>query len=546
MADRYWVGVDINWHLSTNWSLTSGGAGIPVGGVPTAVDDVFFDANGNALCYPSLDIVCNNMSLLSGTLVSLIINANAVINGDFLQEDGYFAPTGGPDHTLDFKGNWLSTGGSFSVGTGTGKDPECIFSGIGKTYALNQVGGASFQNVRFSGELTMSGTRLGQMNISQKLSITGILTLNRYGWTTICDIDLAGPNSGFDEFTGELKGTGRLWWRYREAHSLPLTGTINITYFRLRIEEPGSGSYDLDLAVGGWTNINQDWTHHGSEPFLDDDDDVNKISLASDLGATSSYEEYDEYYIIEDMPADILTATTTKVKVHFKAKLVPGVGGIPTLVALRAYLWDGTAWQDCGIAYFNSTSYVDNDCNISVHVSIDDLTKLNSMRLKIEQDFLIGGGPDKGTIEVTQAYVEVEGTKTWNPVCTLDPRIFGARCTVELEYTDVESTFRFKAGRHYFLGALWILGDDAVIDVATFDCDTYTAELWVGGKFDINQNAFPSATFNLLLGDGTHVFRGTVDFYYAYAAGAGTVLVVDPGYGTIILWPAGLRIIVLP
>ena len=61
IASRYWVGTDLNWHDANNWSLTSGGAG--GAGIPTASDDVFFDGNGNVLCWPSSDIECNNCLL---------------------------------------------------------------------------------------------------------------------------------------------------------------------------------------------------------------------------------------------------------------------------------------------------------------------------------------------------------------------------------------------------------------------------------------------------------------------------------------------------
>jgi len=45
MANRFWVGGDADWDATagTKWALTSGGAGGQA--VPTAADDVFFDAN---------------------------------------------------------------------------------------------------------------------------------------------------------------------------------------------------------------------------------------------------------------------------------------------------------------------------------------------------------------------------------------------------------------------------------------------------------------------------------------------------------------------
>jgi hypothetical protein len=48
LADRYWVGGTGTWSSSntTNWSASSGGAG--GASVPTAADNVFFDAGSDA------------------------------------------------------------------------------------------------------------------------------------------------------------------------------------------------------------------------------------------------------------------------------------------------------------------------------------------------------------------------------------------------------------------------------------------------------------------------------------------------------------------
>ena len=49
MADRYWVGGTANWDATagSKWALTSGGAGGQA--VPTASDDVYFDAASGAV-----------------------------------------------------------------------------------------------------------------------------------------------------------------------------------------------------------------------------------------------------------------------------------------------------------------------------------------------------------------------------------------------------------------------------------------------------------------------------------------------------------------
>ena len=233
MADRYWVGVDGDWHDGDNWATTSGGAG--GAGVPTAADDVFIDGNGYVLCYPTANIVCNNMSLLSGMTEMLLIDASAVINGDFSMAAGYFGPTGGPDHTVEFKGNWLNTGGTFAVGTGTGKDPECIFSGTSKTYNLNQTSAASFQHLTITGEYVFSGTRLAVANVTQTLKVTGTLDIQVNG-TTVCDVRLIGNNSALD-LTGEITGTGRLQYQYKSTSVMDDGGIISVRYMRFDLQD---------------------------------------------------------------------------------------------------------------------------------------------------------------------------------------------------------------------------------------------------------------------------------------------------------------------
>lgn len=537
---RYWVGVDTNWHDGNNWSTSSGGAG--GAGIPDSTQDTYFDGNGFAVCQANSSIATNNLTLTGAATETVIVGASGVIHGDFSIAAGYFGPTGGPNFTIEFKGNWLNTGGTFAVGTGSGKDPECIFSGTSKTYTNNNTSAASFQNVLVSGSLTMSGTRLVIMNISQKLSVTGTMTVNKNG-TTICRVDLSGANAGFDTFSGTLDGTGRLWWVFQDGDSVPTTGTINIDYFRFDLTTGyASGPIDTDLIVDGWTNVNSDWTHTGTEPWIDSDDaDTSIISAQS---VSTAVGDYDEYYSMQDVVGDYEDISLTKCKIHLKGRLAEGVGGAATLVQVRGYLWDGTTWQDAGLATFVSTSYTDTECLTSLHASFDTLAKVNNMRMKVEVATVIGGGADKGEINITQAWVEIEGTVYWNPIFDIAARAWGNDCTVEFEYTDDDQTIQLLSGdRHYFNGGVQIYCDVVSTITSTFDCDTSTAEMWVRGEFGIDDNAFPDATVNIKFGDGVHVFRGNVDFFFSYSSTT-SVLNVDAGEGTLILWPTGRQIFI--
>lgn len=535
MADRYWVGVDNDWFTDSNWSTTSGGAGN--GAVPIASDEVYFDGNGYTLCQPDAPFVCNSFSMLAGATESFLPSQGGVINGDFSIAAGYFGPTGGGGYTVEFAGDWIKTGGTFAVGTGTGVDPICEFSKTGGDYQLNDTGSAAYQNVLISGTISMSGTRLVVMNISQELDITG-------------EMDIAGDNrvdldGGPLEISGTLTGDGRFTYNYPEGATVPTTGTIDIRYFHFQLEGPTSASInDTHLAVNSWTNVQHDWTDVGTEPWVHDDDgDGNYISIPAD----ASVGDKDEYYEFESLDSKYTSVTPTNVRIHFKARLYEGSIGAATIIALKGWLWDGTTWQDGGTALFNSTSYADDDCSINLSGSFDTKAKIDAARLRIEVSFIIGGGTEAeyGGIRVTQAYLEIDGTAEWNPICELAPRVWTDPCEIELEYTGPEhQTFQLDAGVHRF-GSRFTIYNDAGSD-GTLDCAENDAQMYVWDRFDVDNDAFQNATFTWNLGDGIHLFRHTVSHgYFAYGY-VNSRLVVNAGNGMIILWPRGITRILLP
>jgi len=533
--------VDNVWHDANNWASVSGGVG--GAGIPTASDDVYFDANGNAMCQPTAAIECNNFTMEATASTKFVLPSDdATINGDFTQHEGYFGPTGGPDHWIEFKGNWLFDGGTFSVGTGSGVDPTCEFSGTSKTYVNDATGAASFQNVLVSGTYRFSGTRLSQMEISQELSVTGTMTIGpasgvSTNWVTL------GTGGSLGTLSGGINGTrGILYWRWNKTRQVLEDMTpITCKQLWLEIDDPGEDDVDVDLAVDSWTLVNADWTHVGTEPWIDTDDgDTSYIELPAD---TPSQNEYDEYYGVENVDSKYLTLATTNVKVHLKGRLVAGSGGTATLIAVKPWVWDGGAWVDGGLCLFNSETYTDN-AGSDISASIDNLTKVNGMRLKLELLLVIGGGADKGEFRITEAHVEVEGDATYNPRVFLNPAQYSSQTEVVVEFTEDQQTFELLGGgRHYFMGKLTIEGDDAdITNDATFDCATNDAEMWVGNIFKVATDAFPSATFHMLWGNGTHVFRSSVQFYFSYAAGASAVYDCQAAHGTIILWPKGRQL----
>ena len=85
MATYYWVGGTGNWDATTttNWSLSSGGAG--GAGVPTSADNVIFNSASNATAYTvnvGTNAVCNDVSISGpGTgNVAITSGATAILN----------------------------------------------------------------------------------------------------------------------------------------------------------------------------------------------------------------------------------------------------------------------------------------------------------------------------------------------------------------------------------------------------------------------------------------------------------------------------------
>lgn len=72
MANRFWIGNSGSWDDPTNWSTTSGGTGGAA--VPTAADDVFFDAHSFPVTFAPLVSLASNASCHNFTALNSIPN----------------------------------------------------------------------------------------------------------------------------------------------------------------------------------------------------------------------------------------------------------------------------------------------------------------------------------------------------------------------------------------------------------------------------------------------------------------------------------------
>ena len=242
MADRYWVLGTGTWDATNtvNWSASSGGAG--GASVPTAADNVFFDANSNVLAtaftvtMANSPRVCNDFTAsgldgamtLAGSAIGLTVSGsltfqatnftrtytgtttfNATTTGKTVTTNGVtfggiinFNGVGGgwklgsavsalssnilTNGTLDLDGKTLTAGGRFTTATGT---KNLTFNG--GTLVCNLAGANSFVNPDPTGFTTTAGTGIGVIS----MITTTAKTFNGAGSTFNCTINQGGAGA---------------------------------------------------------------------------------------------------------------------------------------------------------------------------------------------------------------------------------------------------------------------------------------------------------------------------------------------------------------
>ena len=237
MANRYWIGGTGNWSSTntSNWSATSGGAG--GASVPTAIDDVFFDANSNF----------GTGSFTVGMLNSPRVCRDITISG----LDG--------DMTLAGSGIGLTVSGSLSFPstrltrtyTGTTTFNATV---TGKTVTTN--------GVSFGGTVTFDGTG-GEWTLGSSLTTTtgGILVTRGTFSTSATGYSVTAPtftssNSNtrtinLNSSTISLSALNNTWLTITTTNLTfnAGTSTINFTSSSANLSGGGLTFYDV-----GFTN----------------------------------------------------------------------------------------------------------------------------------------------------------------------------------------------------------------------------------------------------------------------------------------------------
>ena len=186
MALRFWIngGTNHNWNDTSNWSLTSGGAGGQA--VPTNLDDVTLDNLGNTSCILNAAAVCKSFMVASGYTSTVTFTNTLTVSGN-----------------LTLGANMV-----FAGAAAINVDTTGTITGNGKTcpQPLNLYGASGTSTLTFAGNwtnsalvaLTGAGTASLVLNktAAEKIYCQAGLSIGSYGVSgTIASVTLSGTGS---------------------------------------------------------------------------------------------------------------------------------------------------------------------------------------------------------------------------------------------------------------------------------------------------------------------------------------------------------------
>ncbi len=248
-ANYYWIGGTGNWSDPTHWATTSGGATLH-NQIPTAVDDVFFDANsftavGQTVTLDPLTILCRDMDWVGVTNNPTLAGANT----NLLKVYGSlsFAVT----MNMNFMGivNFeATTTGKTILSNGKTFDWNVVFNGVGGGWALQDSLKVDNSVVLNNGTLSTNNRAVLAQSFASTTSTARVL------------------NMGASIFT--LNGSSNAWSAGSTGMTLNCgTSTINLISTSTYISFDGGNHiyYDLNFTlpvVGGFSYLSDNNTFH--------------------------------------------------------------------------------------------------------------------------------------------------------------------------------------------------------------------------------------------------------------------------------------------
>ena len=275
MADRYWVLGTGSWSSTNtvNWSATSGGAG--GASVPTAADNVFFDANSNVLAtaftvtMANSPRVCNDFTAsgLDGTMTL------AGSSGTALNVSGsLFFPTTNFNRTYLGLTTFNATTTGRTVTTNGATLTTVTFNGIGGEWALGSALSGTIITLT-NGTLDLNGKTCTATNRFVTAAGTKNLTFN--GGILVCSNSATNAfnNAAPTNFT-TTAGTG--------------TGTISMTAASAKTFVGGGSTFNCTLNQGGAGTL----TITGSNTFSDITNTVQPASVLFTGSTTNTFTNF--------------------------------------------------------------------------------------------------------------------------------------------------------------------------------------------------------------------------------------------------------------
>jgi hypothetical protein len=241
MANRYWILGTGTWSSTNtaNWSASSGGAG--GASVPTAADNVFFDANSNVLAtaftvtMANTPRVCNDFTAsgLDGTMTLAGTNIGLTVSGNLTFQATNFTRT----YTGTTTFNATTTGKNITT-NGVSFGNAITINGINGSFILQDALTQTSQLALFTltnGTLDLNGKTL---TVGAFRTLTGTKNLTFNGGTLICPFTFTTSfNNGSPTNFTTTAGTG--------------IGTISMTAATAKTFVGGGSTFNCTLNQGG-------------------------------------------------------------------------------------------------------------------------------------------------------------------------------------------------------------------------------------------------------------------------------------------------------
>ena len=293
MADRYWVGGSGTWTTTARWAATSGGAGGQ--SVPTANDDVYFDANSNTgttafTVTLAGTTICRNFSSNTDGRMTLAWGSTSnslQCNGSWFNANTtFFAHSGTTTGTLSFLNNAAvpANGGNLNFNGLNPPTANITFNGVGASWTFQSaltlattgrlthtagnvdlngftvsVGSYAATSSAQTRQLTFGS---GRIVLNSSVTSTTIIDINGTSWS--CDCSTSGLTGGFQRNTSNLAVRANIGTGLYYANGVSTSGFLPTANAPSVYINGGTGNIDFgqqstvwNLDFTGWNGTNQ-------------------------------------------------------------------------------------------------------------------------------------------------------------------------------------------------------------------------------------------------------------------------------------------------